>query len=652
MNYPENQSLQIDALKVLIIEDDPDYTGLVRRILARSVQPEFEVTSALRLEDGLTFLSQGNIDVILLDMTLPDSSGIDTLRSVVSRKRDLPIVMLTGHSDEKLAIQALHEGAQDYLIKGDNEIALLARTIFYAVERKRAQVALQASDDRFRQMIEKNADPIIIIDRHFIVRFANPAVADLFGRHLDELIGTVFGFPIPRNEEHLEIEIIDHNGNVIVAEMRVVDINWEGRKAHLASLRDITEHKRMIAELEQTRQQELQMKDVFLSKVSHELRSPLSVIHQFTTLLLDGISGTVNGDQQDHLNIIFRNVKELTAMIDDLLQVARSEINDIFKVSRHNPENVRVVSERVILPELVGETLSMLRTIAAKNDVQLAADSPENLPAAHADPQRIRQVLNNLINNGIKYAPENSTVNIHSRIDPEDPGFIRVSVSDSGNGISAPDREKIFEYLYQSDTAIDDSRKGLGIGLYICREIVERHGGRIWVDSNSSTGSTFCFTIPVFSLETLLVPILTPEAISAENFGFITVEVFPDENRPLTNQDGKVLSEIWDILKYCVMPDLDLVLPRMGRLDNGEIFFIAAGSPPEGIKAMIRRINAQMRQCPRLGDSDLKPIITSASARFPECAVTGDNQDPAGCIINQLKTLITEKINKRSHTNE
>jgi signal transduction histidine kinase len=460
------------------------------------------------------------------------------------------------------------------------------------------------------------------------------------------MVGTVFGFPLPPPDKTTEIEIIDAHGKVSVAEMRAVEIEWEEEKAYLASLRDITEHKRILAELEQTRQQELRMKDVFLSKVSHELRSPLSVIHQFTTIMLDGLSGELNEDQKDHLSIIFRNTEELRTMIDDLLQVARSEISEIFKVTRHKPENINLISESIKLQDLVDQVQSMLRTIAAKKQIRLKATVPHDLPSAHADPHRIKQVLNNLINNGIKYTPAGGRVEVTAEV-AADADPILVSVHDTGPGIANDEKEKIFEYLYQSDAAIDDSRKGLGIGLYICREIIERQGGRIWVDSRPGNGSTFNFTLPVFSLEKLVASVFTVETAKAGHLGVITVEVFPEESRVLNNQDEKATAEVWNILKYCVLPDLDLVLPRMGRMDTGEVFFILACSSPPGISALIRRIHGQLRQCGRLQESDLSFFISPLTPNLHKLSYPKQIET----VVSTLEKLVREKVEQRRNLN-
>ncbi|MGD9367073.1 MAG: ATP-binding protein [Desulfobacteraceae bacterium] len=635
------------TINILLIEDNTNYAELTLEILSRSQRPRYHIEWVQRLEDGLALLNDLNVDVVLLDMTLPDSNGINTLQRTVNAVPEMPIIMLTGHDDETLAIQALHHGAQDYLIKGQHETALLPRAVTYAIERKRVQCALQSSESRFRRIIEQNADPIIIIDGYFKIRFANPAVVRLFSRKYEDMVGTVFGFPLPPPDKTTEIEIIDGHGKVSVAEMRAVEIEWEEEKAYLASLRDITEHKRMLAELEQTRQQELRMKDVFLSKVSHELRSPLSVIHQFTTIMLDGLAGELNEDQKDHLSVIFRNVEELRAMIDDLLQVARSEISEIFKVTRQKPDNINLISESIKLQTLADQVQSMLRTIAAKKQIRLKATVPPDLPPAHADPHRIKQVLNNLINNGIKYTPAGGSVEVTAEVAAADADRILVSVNDTGPGIASDEKEKIFEYLYQSDAAIDDSRKGLGIGLYICREIVERQGGRIWVDSRPGNGSTFNFTLPVFSLEKLVASVFTVETAKAGHLGVITVEVFPEESRILNSQDEKAMAEVWNILKYCVLPDLDLVLPRMGRMDTGEVFFILACSSPQGISALIRRMQGQLRQCGHFQESDLTLLISPFTPDLHKLSYRKQLET----IVSTLEKLVQEKVEQRRNLN-
>jgi len=637
-------------VKVLLIEDDPIYTELVHDIVATIGGPSFSVKSVDSLSPGLKHLANGGTDVVVLDLTLPDSIGLDTFHRTNAQAPEVPILILTGHDDERLAIQAVQAGAQDYLVKGQNEVSLLVRAIRYAIERKRIQRALRASEARFRKVIEKNADAIIIADRESNMRFANPAVETLLGRKPEKICGTIFEFPLTGGET-TEIDIGDEQGKAAVAEMRVVEIEWDGEPAYLASLRDITDHKRMLVELEQTRQQQLQMKDVFLSKVSHELRTPLTAIHQFTTIVLDRLAGDITPEQREHLETVLRNVEQLRKMIDDLLEVTDTEINQIFEATRAEPGSVSVVLERMSLTELIIETFSTLRTIAANKGIALSSDVPGNLPPAHADPQRVRQVLNNLINNSIKFTPNNGTVNVSARLSDEDPGFLCVAVSDTGCGVDPEEYEKIFEYLYQVDNTIEHSRKGLGIGLYICKEIISRHGGRIWVESQSRQGSTFFFTLPVFSLTRFLAPIITPENVRSGSIGFITVEVFRSENQVLTRADEKMLLEIWNVLGHCILTDMDLVLPRMGRLKFGEIFFLVACCTKDGVEALIKRIQGQLARCENIVNADFSSVVSYTMVDVHACS-SKPSEELILNIAANLEGLVEKAVCKRRNLYE
>jgi signal transduction histidine kinase len=253
------------------------------------------------------------------------------------------------------------------------------------------------------------------------------------------------------------------------------------------SIRYAIERHRLLAALEQTRRQQLRMKDQFLSHVSHELRSPLAAIYQFVTILLDGLAGDLRPEQREHLEVALRNVNRLRTMIGDLLEATRAET-----------AKLTVEPRRISIAELIAETLSTLGTTAATKGVILSADVFPDLPPVHADPNRVRQILVNLIDNGIKFTPENGTVSIRVHVFDEDPSFLCFAVADTGCGIRPEDTKMIFERLYQTTGTIQDSRKGLGLGLYICRELVSRHGGRIWVKSQLGQGSTFFFTLPVF----------------------------------------------------------------------------------------------------------------------------------------------------------
>jgi PAS domain S-box-containing protein len=241
--------------------------------------------------------------------------------------------------------------------------------------------------------------------------------------------------------------------------------------------------------LEQLRQDQMRFKDEFLSHVSHELRSPLTAIKQFTTILLGGLAGELNKEQREYQQIVLKNIRQLQAMIDDLLEVTRLETGKL-----------TVEPERVSVMIAVTDTFNTLKGSARAKGVSLSYDLAPNLPSVHADPTRLRQILIILLDNAIKFTPEGGSVTIKALVLKPDTRLLLLEVSDTGVGIDPHITESIFERLYQVSERTEGSRKGLGLGLYICKELVMRQGGTIWAERRPQKGSTFSFTLPVFSL--------------------------------------------------------------------------------------------------------------------------------------------------------
>jgi PAS domain S-box-containing protein len=239
------------AISVLLVENNPDHALLARRMLTDARGALFSIEQAGGLRAGLRRLAEGAFDVILSDLDLPDSYGLDTLSKLHEQAPEVPIVVLTCLDDEILAAEALQRGAQDFLVKGRVDGDVLTRSIRYAVERQSSIQALRASEDRLRRIIRQNADAIVVVDRTGMVRFVNPTAESLFGREAKEFVGELFGFPISGGEE-VDINVFRMGGEITTAEMRVTSVEWEDETLYLASLRDITERKRIEKELKET----------------------------------------------------------------------------------------------------------------------------------------------------------------------------------------------------------------------------------------------------------------------------------------------------------------------------------------------------------------------------------------------------------------
>jgi len=236
-------------------------------------------------------------------------------------------------------------------------------------------------------------------------------------------------------------------------------------------LRDITAQK----ELER-------MKSNFLSVVSHELKTPLHSIKGFVDIILMGKTGPVTDLQRDFLGTVQEQAGHLQRLIEDLLEFSRLESGQV---------RLRPV---LLLPgELLGSVVDKLAPLAHKKGLNLDGDSWAALPEIEADPMRLEQVLTNLVENAIKFTPEGGRVQVAGWDRGE---TVEIAVIDSGIGVPAEERERIFERFYQVDSSARRRYKGTGLGLTICKHIVTRHGGRIWVEDGENGGSAFHLVIP------------------------------------------------------------------------------------------------------------------------------------------------------------
>ena len=524
---------------VLLIEDNPGDADLVRLRLVES-KSDVYVNCVPRLSDALACLDAETPALVLLDLNLPDSHGVETFRRIMQKAPNVPVVILSGQDDEALATKAVHMGVQDYLIKGDITSKHLERAIRYAVERQG-----------------------------------------------------------------------------------------------------------LLRSLEISRKQQIEFKDQFLTHVSHELRTPLTCIHQYVTLLLDGLAGSMTPDQTDHLKTVLKSVNQLHAMIRDLLEATRADSGKL-----------RIEPRCIDIGELIRQAVAMMRPTAAEKHVGLEAGLDPAIPLVYADPDRTLEVLINLIDNGIKFTPPDGSVVVKASMVETDPTAVYLSVTDSGRGIPAESLPQVFERLYQDPNAVDGNRTGLGLGLYIAKEIVTLHGGRMWVASQSGSGSTFSFTLPLYSLAKLLLPVITHKGRLREDIVLVRVELTP-LSKSLRGSWKETCQQCLDLLRLCIYVDKDLVLPPLGSSGPVETFFVVASTDMRRVSIMMDRIRAQVGAVPKLKASgtlqvtaEIIPVLPAADLRNLEQQIRGVADHVTEIIQRGLtsKQNLTEKENHK-HAN-
>jgi signal transduction histidine kinase len=386
--------------------------------------------------------------------------------------------------------------------------------------------------------------------------------------------------------------------------------------------------------LEINRNDEMRFKDEFLSHVSHELRSPLTAIKQFTTILLGGLAGELNKEQREFLQIILKNIRQLQSMIDDLLEVTRLETGKL-----------TVEPESVSVSDTVADALESLQVTAGARGVTVSCDVPRGLPSVHADRTRFRQILINLVENAIKFSSDGGAVRIQARLLQQDPRFLLLEVSDTGCGISPEIAEAIFQRLYQVSERTQGSRKGLGLGLYICRELVTRQGGQIWAAPQPEQGSLFSFTLPVFSLNDLMAPLLKNDKWPADSVALVMVETRRQDGRPSRESQEEWSREAHTLVQRCLLPDLDVLLPKISSGAEGERFFVAAFADDKGASVLAKRIREQFERLPHLKQAGL---TLSVSYRMlapapPDPGASTEN------IVIRMATHLEASIRSNNH---
>jgi signal transduction histidine kinase len=292
-----------------------------------------------------------------------------------------------------------------------------------------------------------------------------------------------------------ELEVVNADGRRAIVEVRLTQTLWQGDSASLVSLRDITHRKNneqqllLAGEELHSANQSLVARNAeiqqFYHTLSHELKTPLTSAREFIAILIDGLAGPLNATQLEYLGIAKESCDQLRLYINDLLDVTRLETG-----------KMSLRFQAVPLAALVERVVEILAPAAAGKGIRLSCDCSPNLPDVPLDPQRIQQVLTNLTTNAIKFTPARGEIHIRVSESPAAPDCLQVAVRDTGRGIPADQLDLIFNRLHQARGPADESRSGLGLGLYICQELVCLHGGCIRVASELGRGATFTFTIP------------------------------------------------------------------------------------------------------------------------------------------------------------
>lgn len=522
------------GLLALVVEDDRDTAVQLKKILERrfSISTEIAPDSKTARER----MSAERFDIITLDYMLPDGMGLDLLEEITSGDDRPRVIMVTGHGDEETASRSFSSRASGYVVKDARLADALSGAIGKAIaelELRRAQESLQKSEEHFRSLTENALDIVAVIDGMGVITYASPSVKRALGLEPGELIGaSALDIIHPEDADAFTATLkatLSEPATAISNEFRLRHGNgswrffeWDaqllpggrGSEGVVVNARDITRRKqaeeslqahrdhlerlvdertselraaniRLEAEVAERRRAQEELGERaerlrhFLTVASHELRHPVSVVKGYATMLSGYIERMSPEELPPILEAINSSIERLNAYVDDLLDVSRIE-NGRFQIARQEVDPLSVVSSSIEEMKVRGASMEFVANVA------------RGTGTLWADPQKLGKLLVILLENAMKFSPEGTAVEVE--VGRSDRGVV-FSVMDRGIGVPEELEEMVFGRFFQVEDVRHHSKPGLGLGLYIAKEIASAHGGNIWYEPREGGGSVFRFTV-------------------------------------------------------------------------------------------------------------------------------------------------------------
>lgn len=514
-----------ERVNILAVDDKPANLLALENILH---SPEINVVRAISGNEALAHLLEMEFACVLLDVKIPDIDGFELARIIRKDEKTkyLPIIFISGHKKGEEDISRGYElGAVDYLLKPVEPNSVRGKVSVFAElyrkerERRRTQEALTTIEKRTRAIIENATDAFVSIDQSGLVTEWNRAAEQTFGWKMHEILGKKMVETIipPRYREahykgmerflktgegpvlnkRLELSALHKDGREFPIEICISEAATEDGVAFFAFIHDISERKHAEEEIRTAKEElerrvaerttelteqadELKRSNEELGRFayvsSHDLKEPLRMVSMYVQILTSRHSRQLNEEAKACLKVVVEGATRMQQLIDDLLIYARVGRGD---------ENLISVDCTKVLDRVVEN----LRPTITENRAEIRHG---RLPTIEAREAQIAQVFQNLIGNAIKFCGEASPrVHIESKEVGEEYQF---SIRDSGIGIKLEYHKKIFEIFQRLHTR--EQYPGTGIGLSVCKKIIEMHGGKIWVESEEGKGTAFYFTLP------------------------------------------------------------------------------------------------------------------------------------------------------------
>jgi PAS domain S-box-containing protein len=477
-----------DAL-VLIVDDDPALLEALPGALRLRMEG-LRVETCDSAPAALEKIRDIDYDAIVTDIKMPGMDGLALLGEIRKLRPSTPALLITGHGERELTVQALRGGAYDFVqkpIERDYFVASLTR----AIERRRLDREIEQQNlalERHARVLEHVGDGVFLVDGEGVIRHWNAAAQAITGLPAEAVLDRPVAEGLPGWDELAPIVPVSTSPGAGPVGAKTVPIEIRGRELWLSisgvefadgtvyAFRDLTSE-RLIDEL----------KGEFVTTVSHELRTPLAAIYGAAETLRHKGRGLSPVDHEGLLAVISQESERLARVV-----------NEILLAGHLDSRRLTLAEAQVDVAELARDVVAAMEG-QARDGVRVSLHGPQALPALSTDPDKLRQVLSNLVENAIKYSPEGGLVEV--KIESHD-ARLSISVRDEGLGIPAHEQRRIFDKFYRVDPNLTRGVGGTGLGLYVCRELVRLMGGRIRVESSHGVGSTFFVDLPLAPAET------------------------------------------------------------------------------------------------------------------------------------------------------
>ena len=466
-----------------MIEDNPSDARLINELLSEEKFAEDNIKNVNRLSKGLECLAAGNLDAVLLDLDLPDSHGIETFEKIYSAAPGVPILILTGLKDDAFALEAVGRGAQDYLIKGKFDSALLVRAINYAIERKKLVEAVKRQAD----LIDLSPDAIIIKKTDDTIAFWSSGAEKLYGYTKDQAIG---------KKAQLILKTKSTQPFETIAFKLSQDGKWSGELCHQTkSGNELSIQSYWLARFDKHHNvKEIFESDVDITErknaerlaaigatagmVGHDIRNPLQAMTSDVYLAKTELASTPDSEEKRNalgsLEEIEKNIDYINKIVADLQDFARPLIP-------HAEEtDLKLIIDGLLTKNCVPD------------NVQLTVKVEEDARKIVADPSFINRIIVNLVSNAVQAMPKGGELEIHAFKEVND---VILAVKDTGIGISDKAKAKLFTPLFTTKP------RGQGFGLAVIKRMTEALGGTVSFESKEGKGTTFIIRFPFLPKE-------------------------------------------------------------------------------------------------------------------------------------------------------